>query len=147
MSEIDEVTHARLRKERNGKLSQSIEHEKVAMKRFLNAWIDGVRQVGEAYFHHRAPVSDISMKSASSLEDVTNKWQVSPYYEYILENIGVLSGGDAALLATMCSFYNSEWGGELMREVGLNGMADVSAKLDLEGNKIVADLLVNYTGW
>ena len=147
MSEFDEVTHQRMRRNMQEQMAAAQKHHAIAPQRFLAAWIKGVRIVGESYFHHDAPLSDRNLQPAASLDTVTSKWQVSPNYEYILKNISVLSGGEAALLATLCSFYNSEWGGELMREVGLNGMADVSAKLDLDGNQIVADLLINYTGW
>lgn len=144
----DEVTHARLLEKLAEQRAKNMEHAEVAPQRFLDAWKKGVAIVGISYFKCETPLlADQVVEPAVSLDEVTTKWQVSPDYEYILENIGVLSGGEAALLATMCSFYNSEWGGELMREVGLNGLADVSAKLDLEGNQIVADLLINYTGW
>ncbi len=147
-TQLDEVIRTRLRKKMEEQIARAREHSEVAPQRFLDAWKKGVAVVGRSYFKCETPLlADQVVKPAASLEEVTIKWQVSPDYEYILENIGVLSGGESALLATMCSFYNNEWGGDLMRECGLNGMADVAAKLDMDETQIVADLLLYYTGW
>ena len=142
----DEVTRANLRKKIDAQRTQNRNHANVAPQRFLEAWIKGVTRVGEQYFCH-APLHESGLPHAAELGAVTDKRQISPNCNYIQENISSLSSGEATLLAVMCSFFNSEWGGDLMREFGLNGMADVAFKLDLEGNQIVADLLVNYTGW
>ena len=136
---MDELTLARMKKKRE----EAIAHSKEAPGKFLSAWIAGIRVVGENYFTHNPSF----VEPAEILQDVSDKWQVIPNNEYIGDNISVLSSGEATLLAVMCSFYNSEWGGMLMRDLGINGMADVSAKLDLGETKIVADLLLNYSGW
>lgn len=146
--EIDEVTRARMLKKMAERRTIIMEHEEVAPQRFLEAWKKGVAIIGESYFKNNPSfLADHSVEPAASLKEVTHKWQVSPDYDFILEHIGVLSGGEAALLAAMCSVYNSEWGGDLMREIGLNGMSDVSAKLEIEERQIVADLLLYYAGW
>lgn len=144
----DEITRARMRKKMEERIAAAREHAEVAPQRFLDAWKKGVGIIGKSYFKCETPLSSNQViEPAESLEAVTSKWQVCPDYDYIMEHIGVLSGGEAALLVTMCSFYNSGWGGDLMRECGLNGMADVAAKLDLEETQIVAELLLYYTGW
>jgi hypothetical protein len=136
---FDEFTLARLRKERE----ESIKHFAQADSVFLCAWIKGVTVIGEGWFTHNPTFC----QPAPNLDHINNKWQVIPNYELINQKIGVLSGGEAALLAAMCSFYNAEWGGKLMNDIGIYGMADVSAKLDLNSRRIIADLMLNYTGW
>ena len=138
-NKIDEVTLARLRKQR----AELLAHSQAAPGRFLAAWIAGIRIVGKICFTHNPSFT----APASSLDAVTDKWQVIPDRDVVNERIGMLSSGEAALLAVMCSFYNAEWGGQMMQDLGIRGMADISAKLDLEANHLVADLLVNYTGW
>jgi len=136
---IDELTLARMRKRREDAQA----HYQQAPEAFLAAWLKGVKVIGEDWFTHNPQFSE----PASSLDQVRDKWQAIPDYQLINERIGVLSGGEAALLAAMCSFYNSEWGGQLLQDLGIQGLADLSAKLDLPENRIVADLMINYTGW
>jgi len=136
---IDEVTLARFRKERE----ESQTHYAQAESAFLTAWIQGIKIVGESWFTFNPTFCE----KAERIEQVTDKWQVIPNFELINERIGVLSGGEAALLAAMCSFYNAEWGGKLMLDGGLLGLADLSGKLDLQGNRVIAELMLNYTGW
>jgi len=140
---IDELTLARIRKERDEELAHSYE----APGLFVAAWVRGVRIVGEGFFECKKPLYGEDITAPDSLEDVTDKNQLAPKWDYVEKNIYALSSGEAALLAVMCSFYNSEWGGKMMQELGLQGMADVSAKLDLKANQVVADLLINYSGW
>ena len=136
---IDEVALHRIQKKRE----EAIIHSQEAPMKFLSAWVSGVRVIGEGYFTHNERFGD----KAPCLDKVTDKWQVIPNRVFVEENIGVLSGGEARLLAVMCSFYNPEWGGKLMQDLGIQGMADISGNLDLKCNKIVASLSVNYTGW
>lgn len=143
----DEITKARMRKALQEQRERYDAHYQVAEARFLETWIKGVKLVGEAYFEHKAPVYGPDIPPAASLDEVSNKWQVKPNYDLINKSIGVLSGGEAALLAVMCSFYNAEWGGKLMQDLGLRGMADVASKLDLDGREIVGVLLMYYGGW
>ncbi len=137
-NKIDEVTLARMRKERE----EAIAHSQVAPTRFLAAWIVGVSIIGEEWF-----TQGKSAVKPASLDQATDKWQLIPNWDLVSERISVLSSGEAALLAVMCSFYNSEWGGELMRNMGIQGMADISGTLDLRERKVLSELLLNYTGW
>ena len=136
---IDEVTLARIRKERTETQAHYAQAEGV----FLAAWVRGVKLIGQSWF----TANPRFCEKAPHLDQVTDKWQVIPKADVIDERIGVLSSGEAALLAAMCSFYNTEWGGQLMQDLGIQGLADLSAKLDLHGNRIIADLMLNYTGW
>ena len=144
---MDELTKTRMRKTRDEQLARAMAHSAVAPGKFLEAWLKGVKVVGEAYFEHKAPLYDPTITPAASLAEVTNKWQVKANWAFVENAIGVLSHGEAALLAVMCSFFNAEWGGELMQGLGLRGMADVAGKLDLEEREIVAALLLYYEGW
>ena len=142
-NDIDEVTLARIRKERDVALSHSYE----APAKFVAAWVEGVKIIGQQFFECKQPMFGDVVTEPKTLDDVTDKNQLVPKCELIEKNIYAISGGEAALLAVMCSFYNSEWGGKMMQDLGLQGMADISAKLDLKASRVVAKLVVNYTGW
>lgn len=108
-----------------------------AQARFLAAWKQGVNLVGCDYFGDG---------TIEGWEAATDKNQLRPHMELIRETIGVLSSGQRVFLAAMCSFFNSGWGGDLLRATGWNGMSDYS-NLDREHRQVLADLLMNYTGW
>lgn len=126
---------------------ESLKHSREAPAKFLKAWLKGVKIIGWEFFKHNDPLYGPSLPLAKSIEDVTNKWQVCPDYDFIHENIGVMSRGQAILLASMCSFYNSNWGGDLMRDVGINGLSDISTRLDTDGAEVISELFINYNGW
>lgn len=113
---------------------------------FLNAWKRGVELAGPQYFTCRPQFGE-TLEPASSVAEATDRDQLAPDYEFICETIGVLSAGQRKFLAAMCSFYNASWGGDLLREQGVNGLADLSATLDPEHRQVIADLLVSYSGW
>ncbi len=113
---------------------------------FLNAWKRGVELAGAQYFTCRPPFGE-TLKPASSVAEASDRDQLAPDAEFIIETIGVLSSGQRKFLAAMCSFYNAQWGGYLLREQGVNGLADLSATLDAEHRQVIADLLVSYAGW
>lgn len=113
---------------------------------FLNAWKRGVELAGAQYFTCRPPFGQ-ALAPALSVAEATDRNQLAPDAEFIAETIGVLSSGQRKFLAAMCSFYNAQWGGELLRQQGVNGLADLSATLDAEHRQVIADLLVSYGGW
>jgi len=143
MNDIDEVTLARIKKIQE----ENIKHSLEAPTLFLEAWKRGAKIVGLRFFECKQPLGSDPVNIVGTIDLVTDKAQLTPKWDYIENNIGILSGGEAALLAVMCSFYNSEWGDELMRDLGLLGMANICGKLDRTENQIVADLVVNYSGW
>jgi len=118
------------------KRKQVIERSAKAPSQFLEAWKQGVNIIGGKFFNQKNPLNTIKDKN-----------ELRPNYEYIHENIWVISSGQKALLALMCSFFNSSWGGDLMNEVGIKSMSDVSTKLDYESLDVVTELLTNYHGW
>ena len=60
--------------------------------------------------------------------------------------LGAKSHGEAVLLAAMYSFYNDTDSRELWRLAGMHTVGDLSI-LDYERRQVIADLIVNYSGW
>ena len=104
--------------------------------RFLAAWKQGVWLAGEEFFYVKVPV-----------ESATDKKQLMPNSQYINEKIGMLSDGQAAFLAAMCSFYSSHWGQKLLEKCHYPNICDLAAKLEDEPREIIAELFFNYDGW
>jgi hypothetical protein len=104
---------------------------------FFHAWKRGVELVGPELFGNG---------SQECLDLTVCKWDLCPNLEAIIDAIGVMSSGEKVFLAAMVSFYNAEEGGALLRRIGVYGLADL-AGLDLERRKIIADLILNYSGW
>ncbi len=115
--------------------------------RFLEAWKKGVELIGPEFFMTRRPGLGAKDMPLASVDLIRDKWQACPDPDAVEAGLDVLSSGEAALLVAMCSFYNPEWGGGLMRHMGINGLADLASRLDLQERQIITDLLLNYTGW
>ena len=60
--------------------------------------------------------------------------------------LDVLSGGQRMFLSAMVSFYNAREGGSMLRRCGFEGLSDLGG-LDLERRQVIADLVLNYSGW
>jgi len=101
---------------------------------FLDAWRRGISIAGPKWFGDGTGVG-------------ATKWKLEPRYDDIASAIGWLSSGESAFLVAMYSFYNADTGGELMRKLGIGGLADVAGRLDGPRRKVIADLLVSYEGW
>jgi hypothetical protein len=81
---------------------RKLDHEIVIEERpqrFLEAWKNGIRLVGEHYF-----------KIKGTLDSASNKWDLEPDKTAIEHSIYKISSGQATLLAVMYSFYNSQDG-------------------------------------
>ena len=104
---------------------------------FFRAWKRGVELAGPGLFGKGTP---------ENLERALSKWDLCPNMDAIIDAIGVMSSGEKVFLAAMVSFYNAEEGGALLRRVGAYGLADLGG-LDFERRKIIAELMVNYSGW
>ena len=101
---------------------------------FLSAWCAGIELAGGQFF------GDGSGRGAT-------KWELAPIYDMVYAALGWLSSGEAAFLAAMYSFYNANTGGEMLRTLEINGLADLAARLDAPRRRVLADLLISYTGW
>ena len=104
---------------------------------FFDAWKRGVELVGPELFGTGA---------RECLEQAVCKWDLRPNMDAIIDAIGTMSSGEKVFLAAMVSFYNAQEGGALLRRVGVFGLADLGG-LDLERRKVIAALILNYTGW
>lgn len=105
-------------------------------KRFLEAWKQGIKLVGEQYFEIK-----------SNVDSATDKWDLKPKHEIIERSLFQLSKGQAILLAVMYSFYNSEEGQLYLEQLGRPNISDIAAHLDKEYLEVIAKLFVNYSGW
>jgi hypothetical protein len=47
----------------------------------------------------------------------------------------------------MVSFYNSNPGGQMLRERDAEGLSDIAASLDEPHRRVLAELLISYPGW
>lgn len=113
------------------------QHFSKAPYAFFHAWKRGVELVGPRLFGDGTQVC---------LDLAVDKWDLRPNVEAISDAIGVMSSGEKVFLAAMVSFYNADDGGTLLKRVGVNGLADLGG-LDLERRKVIAALILNYTGW
>lgn len=118
-------------------LSHPMNDYRIRSQPFLEAWKRGIALIGPRFFE----VDAVSFGSA------TDKNDLKPDWNYIEECLGVLSRGEAAFLAGMCSFYNAEWGQKLLTEVGFPNICDLASKLDREHAEVVAELFLTYSGW
>ena len=119
-------------------IAQELEHFSSAPARFLEAWKRGVRLAGPQFFGMGSPQAD--------LDHAESKWDLCPKMDLIDRAIGVMSSGEKVFLAALTSFYNAEDGGDLLKRVNVQGLADFGG-LDLERRAVIAALLLNYTGW
>ncbi len=106
-------------------------------QRFLAAWKRGVTLAGEACFK----------VTAESVGAATSREQLRPDWDYIEAHLLDRSNGEAAFLATLCSFFNSEWGQVLLDRAGYPNLCDLASKLDPGSAEIIAELFVSYHGW
>lgn len=118
-------------------LSHPMNDYRVRSQRFLVAWKRGIVLIGPRFFD----------ADASSFESAADKNDLRPDWNYIEESIGVLSRGEAAFLASMCSFYNAEWGQKLLTDAGFSNICDIASKLDPEQAEVIAELFRTYSGW
>jgi hypothetical protein len=108
-----------------------------APQAFFHAWKRGVELVGPGLFGNG---------TRECLDLAVDKWDLCPNVAHIKKSIGAMSSGERVFLAAMVSFYNSKDGGALLKRVGVHGLADLGG-LDIERRKIIAALILNYTGW
>jgi hypothetical protein len=104
---------------------------------FFAAWQRAVRIAGFQWFGDG---------SAACWHGARTKWDLCPRLDGMLDAFGVLSSGERLFLAALVSFYNARDGGELLGQCGFAGLADLSG-LDLERRQVIAELILNYTGW
>jgi hypothetical protein len=112
-------------------------HFDQAPSAFFEAWKRGVELVGPHYFGDG---------TRQGLQAASQKWDLCPKIALIRKAIGAMSSGEKVFLAAMVSFYNSKQGGALFKRVGIDGLADLGG-LDSERRKVIAALMLYYSGW
>jgi hypothetical protein len=119
------------------RFAQETQHFMRAPDAFLEAWKRGVTIAGPQWFGDG---------TRDGVQRATRKWDLSPRCYAINDNFGVLSGGERMFLAAMVSIYSGADGGNLLRRCGFEGLCDLGG-LDLQRRQVIADLLLNYSGW
>lgn len=118
-------------------IARNEQHFSQAPHAFFHAWKRGVELVGPGLFGDG---------SREGLDLAVEKWDLCPNVALIKKAIGAMSSGEKVFLAALVSFYNAETGGALLKRVGVRGLSDLGG-LDLERRKVIAALILNYTGW
>jgi hypothetical protein len=80
------------------------------------------------------------------LNQAKSKWDLRPDILRASDALGVLSSGERMFLSAMFSFYNAHEGGAMLKRCHFHGLSDFDG-VDLQRRKVIADLLVNYSGW
>ncbi|WP_397458537.1 hypothetical protein AB3464_28690 [Pseudomonas asplenii] len=104
---------------------------------FFRTWKQATQLAGIPYFGDG---------SQSNFDNAQSKWDLSPNLPLIQHAIDVMSHGEQIFLAALVSVYNAEDGGSLLRQAGVQGLADFGL-LDLERRKLLANLILSYDGW
>ena len=112
-------------------------HFAEAPQAFFKAWKRGVEIAGPEWFGDGTP---------EGLQRATSKWDLRPKVLLLNDALDVLSGGQRMFLSAMVSFYNAREGGAMFKRCGFEGLSDLGG-LDLERRKVIADLVLNYSGW
>lgn len=112
-------------------------HFSQAPEVFFKAWKRGAEIAGPKWFGDGTP---------EGLQRATSKWDLRPSVRLLNDTLDVLSGGQRMFLSAMVSFYNTREGGAMLRRCGFEGLSDLGG-LDLERRKVIADLVLNYSGW
>ena len=103
----------------------------------FEAWKRGVEIAGPEWFGDG---------TREGLNQAKTKWDLRPDMLRLNDALGVLSSGERMFLSAMVSFYNAREGGAMLKRCRFHGLSDFDG-LDLERRKVIADLLVNYSGW
>jgi len=113
------------------------QHAKRAPEAFFQAWKRGVEIAGYTWF------GDGSRENLVAADSV---WDLRPRMSVIDEHLDVISRGERLFLAAMVSFYNAHDSVPLLKRCDFEGLADL-VRLDSQRRRVIADLVLNYTGW
>ena len=133
-NDADEITLNRIRQQQ----SKVRDHYSEAPARFLAAWKKAIGLIGPQYFR---------CEGIDNYQDATHRDQVRPDHEAIERFMSVCSIGEGVFIAAVCSFYNGDWGQDLGKCFGYTSVGDIAARLDLEQLEVLAELMLNHTGW
>ena len=113
------------------------QHFAAAPPAFFEAWQRGAEIARPQWFRDGTREGLIQTRS---------KWYLRPNMLRLNDALGVLSSGERMFLSAMVSFYNAREGGAMLKRCHFDGLSDFDG-LDLQRRKVIADLLVNYSGW
>lgn len=116
---------------------QEQQHFASAPEAFFQAWKYGVEIAGPQWFGDG---------TYDGLRLATSKWDLRPNTPMIHAALNVLSSGERMFLSAMTSFYDAHEGAAMLRCCGFEGLADFNG-LGLEQRRVIAHLLLNYSGW
>jgi len=137
-NKIDQVTLARIRKEREKTIARSV----AAPGLFLDTWKKAVNLAGERFF-----TNNRDYQVASTADEATDKWQLIPVRKTIDNYLGVASTGEALFIAALYSFYNGRDGEKMIQELGYSGLGDIANRLEYDQLEIITTLMKYHTGW
>lgn len=112
-----------------------------APARFLKAWKEGVALAGVGYFGDG---------TKEGFQAAADKNDLAPRIERVRYALGVLSSGERRFLAAMYSFYNDRAAADLWDDAFRPAPDNVGAtisNLDLARRRVLAELILNHTGW
>lgn len=132
----DSISPAELEQMRREQ-DEEYEHFAAAPKKFFEAWRQAVLVAGPQFFGDGTKAGALA---------ATDKWALVPRSEHISEAFGVLSSGQKVFIAALFSFYNSADGAVLWKRADMRGLADLG-NLDLGNRRLIAELILNYSGW
>lgn len=112
-------------------------HFVLAPAAFFDAWKRGVEIAGVEWFGNG---------TREGFLNASSKWDLRPNLLLLNDALGVLSGGQRLFLSAMVSFYNAHEGAAMLKRIGFEGLADLGG-LDLERRQVIAQLVLNYSGW
>ena len=112
-------------------------HFDAAPQAFFEAWKRGAQIAGHEWFGDG---------TREGLNQANTKWDLRPDMLRLNDALGVLSSGERMFLSAMVSFYNAREGGAMLKRCHFNGLSDFDG-LDLPRRQVIADLLLNYSGW
>lgn len=118
-------------------LSREETHFRQASDAFFSAWKEGVSLAGPQFFGDGSRDARVHAR---------NKWDLVPDLARISNALDVMSSGERVFIAALGSFYNAHDSRELLHRAGVEGLADLG-NLDLPRRRVIASLMLNYTGW
>lgn len=104
---------------------------------FFFAWKQGVALAGYHYFGDG---------SKAGFNKANCRWDLRPILRMIDKNFEVLTNHERIFLAALVSFHDTGKGGELLKQAGVKGLADLGL-LHSEHRDVIASLIMHYHGW
>lgn len=112
-------------------IHQEQAHAQRAPAPFFDAWQQAVHLAGPHLF---------GGGTATAIVTASSIWGLRPNVP-LITTIGVMSSGERVFLAALVSFYDPHDGGNPLKRVGVEGLADLDP-LDVKRRQLIAALIV-----